>query len=198
MFTVPEGEVLQTGFEALMFEGGGGDSMEVAILDRFADNQNDLTDFGRLLGDGVFGWKVLSGSATPMCDPDTLGDVDDDGTIAFEDFQVLSANYGRRLVGHDLGDVDCNGRVAFADFLVLSANYHTSPQGVVAVPEPHELLCFVAVAFLGIFRRAGQDHPAQRRFIFSYGGRASPLPWATSKSTETQLICATVCERWQN
>ena len=75
MFTVPEGEVLQTSFEALIFEGGGGDSMEVAILDRFADVQNDLTDFGKLLGDGVFGWKVSGGSPAGPCEPDTLGDI---------------------------------------------------------------------------------------------------------------------------
>ena len=63
------------------------------------------------------------------------GDFDGDGDVAFEDFLVLSANFGQE-VGYADGNVDLEGSVDFADFLVLSANFGQSAKAAATVPEP--------------------------------------------------------------
>lgn len=52
------------------------------------------------------------------------GDTDDNGEVSFDDFLVLSANFGKAAdaVWED-GDFDGNGAVDFADFLLLSDNF---------------------------------------------------------------------------
>lgn len=53
------------------------------------------------------------------------GDFDCDGRVTFEDFLILSDNYGSEgaHVTPELGDADGDMRVNFTDFLVLSANF---------------------------------------------------------------------------
>lgn len=53
-----------------------------------------------------------------------LGDADGDGEVAFSDFLLLSANFGKQVdaVWAD-GDFNEDGKVEFADFLILSANF---------------------------------------------------------------------------
>ena len=72
------------------------------------------------------------------CDPDTLGDIDGDGNVAFSDFLILSDNFGNDVVNHELGDIDCDGSVQFSDFLTLSDNFGRE---VVSVPEPKYFSC---------------------------------------------------------
>ena len=71
-----------------------------------------------------------------LCDPNSMGDLDGDGSVLFADFLLLSANFGQEVDSHADGDIDCNGTVDFADFLLLSANFGQSVAGAQAVPEP--------------------------------------------------------------
>lgn len=52
------------------------------------------------------------------------GDANEDGKVEFEDFLILSRNFGKQAdaVWGD-GDFDGDGKVAFADFLLLAANF---------------------------------------------------------------------------
>ena len=78
----------------------------------------------------------LAGSTE--CNPDTLGDLDGNGSVDFTDFLVLSENFGNTLesADHTQGDIDCSGMVDFADFLVLADNFGTDVAGAESVPEP--------------------------------------------------------------
>ena len=51
------------------------------------------------------------------------GDLDLDGNVAFADFLILSANFGKTDATYSEGDIDGDGVVAFADFLILSQNF---------------------------------------------------------------------------
>ena len=63
------------------------------------------------------------------------GDVDGDGSVAFADFLILSANFGTMVDAGTGGDLDGDGSVAFADFLILSDNFG-STAAAASVPEP--------------------------------------------------------------
>ena len=56
---------------------------------------------------------------------DMRGDLDLDGIVAFSDFLILSANFGRddQEVRLPDGDIDGNGKVEFSDFLMLAASF---------------------------------------------------------------------------
>ena len=64
------------------------------------------------------------------------GDLDGNGEVGFNDFLVMSTNFGGTDAGYAGGDLDCNGTVAFVDFLTLSANFGTASAAVATVPEP--------------------------------------------------------------
>lgn len=64
------------------------------------------------------------------------GDLDGNGAVAFADFLVLSANFGKDVDSYILGDINDSGQTDFADFLVLSANFGKSAANAHAVPEP--------------------------------------------------------------
>ena len=72
------------------------------------------------------------------CDPNTLGDADGNGEVAFLDFLILADNFGQKTNDHRLGDFDCNGEVTFLDFLILALNFGTSVEAQ-PVPEPSGL-----------------------------------------------------------
>lgn len=78
-------------------------------------NQDDLDQF---LGGGVI-------SAGDMLN----GDANFDGEVAFDDFLVLSVNFGQSGKKWSEGDFAANGQVEFADFLVLSNNFGASVGG---------------------------------------------------------------------
>ena len=82
------------------------------------------------------------------------GDLDGDGSVAFADFLVLSANFGMQVNGVAEGDIDGDGMVAFADFLVLSANFGQMQAAVATVPEPCGWIAgWIAVGFAFTGRR---------------------------------------------
>ena len=76
-------------------------------------------------GDGYV--DVLSASVTDdritWYENRLSGDADDDGEVAFADFLLLSANFGKTDAVWANGDFDADGKVEFADFLILSVNF---------------------------------------------------------------------------
>ena len=76
-------------------------------------------------------------------------DINGDGTVGFNDFLVLSENYGDSgNVTYQDGDLDCDGTIAFTDFLSLAANFGQSLAGPVqSVPEPE--VGWIAFAIMG-------------------------------------------------
>ena len=104
----------------------------------------------------VNGFQLTQTSAGDVgggCNPNTLGDIDGSGDVAFADFLILSQNFGQAAADHTTGDIDCSGDVAFADFLVLSQNFGQTVGGAESVPEPSSLALFGFAALLGGFLR---------------------------------------------
>lgn len=112
-----------------------------------------FTTDGEVL-EGSVEYIPLPGSGS-VCDPNTGGDLDGNGMVAFADFLILSANFGSEVSSHAEGDIDCSGDVAFADFLVLSANFGQSIGAVSPVPEPSGLTLLTLASFgvIGSLRR---------------------------------------------
>ena len=54
------------------------------------------------------------------------GDINNDGTVGFSDFLLLSSNFGRVDASPSDGDLNDDGKVDFADFLILSQNFNRS------------------------------------------------------------------------
>ena len=103
-------------------------------------------------GSVVYG---AAGSAPVVCDPNTGGDINGNGTVDFPDFLALSAAFGQTgLSGesHLQGDLDCDGDVDFPDFLAFSAAFGTTVGAEAAsVPEPASGLMFF-LGFLGMLK----------------------------------------------
>lgn len=59
----------------------------------------------------------------------TNGGAQPDGEVTFQDFLILSNNFGEDEFGWQKGDMDYDGEVDFADFLTLSANFGRSVFG---------------------------------------------------------------------
>ena len=69
-----------------------------------------------------------SNAADPS--PRVLGDADGNGEVAFADFLLLSANYGKQVDAvWAEGDFNEDGRVEFADFLILAENFRKTSLG---------------------------------------------------------------------
>lgn len=85
----------------------------------------------------------------------TGGDANGDKAVDFEDFLVLSGNFGEEGDWMS-GDFDGDGEVAFEDFLALSQHFG-DVQSIQAVPEPatHALWLSIVVA-VGAVRRHGR------------------------------------------
>jgi len=143
----------------IMWERGGGDKTAVyvsvgsdesgvAAVELLGVEANEI-DTSIPAGLQLAGIEVV----IDTCNPNTLGDIDGSGDVAFADFLILSQNFGQTATDHTTGDIDCSGDVAFADFLVLSQNFG-QVVGAQAVPEPSSLaLLGFAGLGLGFFRR---------------------------------------------
>ena len=70
-------------------------------------------------GDG----GIASGSSVVDLVGGLPGDVNRNGKVGFEDFLILSGNYGDEVDPGFGGDVDGDGTVGFSDFLLVSANF---------------------------------------------------------------------------
>ena len=100
---------------------------------------------------------VVSANSDPFsagCEPinSLAGDLNGDNSVAFDDFLVLSANFGQETESYSDGDIDCNGTVAFADFLALSANFGGTIE-TQAVPEPTARTMVLPLVLLACVRR---------------------------------------------
>lgn len=137
------------------------DERDFVYLDYFSamvDEQNGLV--ADYTFDGVHpnlaGYEVMQPLAEAAirltfespCDPNSLGDIDGSGDVAFADFLILSANFGQAATDHTTGDIDCSGEVGFTDFLILSANFGQTVEAQ-SVPEP------TSFALLGIGLHGG-------------------------------------------
>ena len=99
----------------------------------------------------------MSANSDPFsagCEPinSLAGDLNGDNSVAFDDFLVLSANFGQETESYSDGDIDCNGTVAFADFLALSANFGGTIE-TQAVPEPTARTMVLPLVLLACVRR---------------------------------------------
>ena len=80
-----------------------------------------------------------------------VGDLDDNDTVEFRDFLILSGNFGLDVNTYSEGDINCNGTVDFEDFLRLGSRFgQTRETRAQQVPEPtaRVLLLVGLVAFL--------------------------------------------------
>lgn len=89
------------------------------------------------------------------------GDLDGDGVVGFEDFVVLSMNYGGTSDSYVHGNVDLRNGVDFADFIALSANYGKTVERTVSVPEPCGNVPFLLATFT--FLRAVRPRVGKER-----------------------------------
>ena len=133
-------------------DGENWESFGHALIDEDGDSEFDLS----LLGDVGF-LRVFDGEPTVveelLCDPNTNGDVDGNGTVEFVDFRILAGNFGMSVSSHAQGDINCNGTVEFTDFLALAENFgRVVATDAVSVPEPSGFLV-AGIAALGLFRR---------------------------------------------
>jgi hypothetical protein len=74
------------------------------------------------------------------------GDADENGTVAFADYQALEAGFGTGTTWAQ-GNFDGVGVTSFADYQLLEANF-----GKVITPEP-ATLCLLVLGGLGLIRR---------------------------------------------
>jgi uncharacterized protein YjbI with pentapeptide repeats len=88
--------------------------------------------------------------------PAIPGDTNLDDQISFDDFLLLSDNFGSSCAGTDLdcwqrGDFDLDGLVGFADFLLQAANLtEANALGATSVPEPKAVRILLAGLLLGL------------------------------------------------
>lgn len=148
-----------TGYTEVNLEGSrmfsNGDTLALGAIWDPAGSQ-DLTftfataDGALRTGSVVFG--DTDAPPGPICNPNTQGDLDGDGMVAFGDFLLVSNNFGQNVADHTQGDVDCSGDVGFSDFLIISNAFGTAVGAETAsVPEPNSgLLLFLG--FLGMLK----------------------------------------------
>ncbi len=132
-----DGTVLGAEFQTFTFDLPSAESLDLRI-EVFTNEGAERV--------GIDNLRVIGDSLG--CDPNTMGDIDSSGDVAFADFLVLSANFGQAVADHTAGDIDCSGDVAFSDFLILSSNFGQTVGATASVPEPGcNWLLFVLVVF---------------------------------------------------
>lgn len=106
------------------------------------------------------------------------GDVNDDGSVGFDDLVTLARHYGQSNVWYEQGDLDFDGRVDFSDLALLARNYEetlTSAQ-----------LAEFAPAFRADVQRAFDEvpEPSATGFIFLAAGAALCRPHRRPVTTQ--------------
>ena len=56
-------------------------------------------------------------------DDEVTADFDGNGSVDFDDFIILSRNFGKQASAREDGDTNSDGKVDFADFLYLSSQF---------------------------------------------------------------------------
>jgi hypothetical protein len=105
--------------------------------------------------EGAEGHGELIFAGAPDAPEFLPADFNQNGTVDFPDFLVLSEAFGTTVdpAGTD-PDIDGSGTVDFADFLVLSESFGQSSVATAAVPEPNSLgLLMLGALTLGLVRR---------------------------------------------
>ncbi len=89
--------------------------------------------------------------------PLTPGDVDGDGDVDLDDFDIIAGNFYTAATQRSDGDLNADGIVNFADFREWKNNYPDAATGTLAtlVPEPASwvLLCICGTLLLAAVRR---------------------------------------------
>jgi len=166
-----EGEIFGAGFGAVYDSGGrrfNGLMDELYVFNRALTAEEVITLAtppsggveGDCSGNGILDvadlacLSDLAGRDLVLAALNTLpGDLDGVDGVAFADFLVLSANFGKEG-GYADGNIDLMGGIAFADFLVLSSNFgKTSAGALAAVPEPTGTSLFGCCVGLFVLRR---------------------------------------------
>ena len=116
---------------------------------------DDAETSGWVFGLDNVSLDLIAQPAVGVCEPNSQGDLDGNGTVEFADFLLLSTNFGSTAVSHAEGDVNCDGEVSFADFLALAENFGAAVAAETSlVPEPSMALLHVwpAVCLLHMAR----------------------------------------------
>ena len=145
-----------------------GDFQKNGVLD-----EDDLTELDNAIGRGTYRDNFDLDHDGNLDESDRVfwieklaqtrrGDVNLDGLIGFDDFLVLSENFGQPGGWSD-GNFDGDGVVGFTDFLALSSNFGFENSRPVQVPEPSGgTLLVLACTLIGLQRqrhRSSNDSP---------------------------------------
>lgn len=135
---------------------GGGTTFDLGtILDVSSSVALDDLDFQYLVAggtaqNGTISFDVAGGATCQVPAGVIPGDFDLNGEVAFNDFLLLSSNFGMSVSRYEDGDTNCDGSVDFSDFLALSGNFGmTAAASPVSVPEPMSATLF-GIAGLGL------------------------------------------------
>lgn len=123
---------------------GDADLMVSAIVGESTEGRFDLDGDQVVTPRDLDYWVYFSGHR--------LGDANLDGRVDFNDFAIVSSNFGTSATNWSGGDFNANGVVDFGDFLRLSDNFSSSNSGA-TVPEPSpglqgKLVIFLAILFV--------------------------------------------------
>jgi hypothetical protein len=91
-----------------------------------------------------------------LLNPGLVGDFNEDGSVDFADFTILSTNFNTEVDGLAQGDIDFNKRVNLADFLKFREAFAAFNAGgeAASVPEPAGFaLLGIGTAFWALRRR---------------------------------------------
>lgn len=152
-FTIPE-DNFTSGIEIIWYEGGGGDSLEVAIFDDYAleDELWGLQGVGIELETDAYPGLVLTPGPFMGGSP---ADFDGNGTVDADDAEILEDNYNTNA-GPLGGDMNSDGIVDLRDVALFKPIFQAANAGAAAsVPEPSSALMVVlgSLGLLSVRRR---------------------------------------------
>jgi len=163
---------------ALLWSGTAASAVDLNGLlpPGFASSQADSVDpAGNVFGiatDSAGNYHAIEWKATQL--HRLPGDVNDDGTVGFDDLIILARNYGKTNAAWADGDFDGDGKVDFGDLIILARHYGQAlatnqlatfdpafsadvEHAFADVPEPSGMP-LLALAGLAMVRRARNHH----------------------------------------